>query len=844
MEPSPVLPGPAGPSRAALSARVLIRLRSWRFELAAIALLLALALLLSIRQLVLGGTFYDDDILLMSIPVYSWYADQLKHGVLPLWSPALLGGAPLAFVIYDFFYPPDILLAWLLDGARAFHLSLALHLALAGGCCYWYCRVLGMRRLPALLAAVAFQMGNEVLSWQSNGFITKALFALPALLAAVELTLTRNRRHWLLVPWIVGAALLAGHPQAVLSALATGGAYAVVSAAVLWRRSGALRTLSSLALLALGVALGLGLSAVRIAPTLALAGITPRGGGLSVAGASIDSIDPWALLAGNLLPAVFEVPGLAAARPDYVGIPVLALAGLAALSLQKLDRPGRFHLGLAVVATVLSLGEFTPAYGLLLRLPFFSLFREPSRLSVVAAFGLAVLAGYALDRRMVLELPARKVLNRIGVVLAGLALAAGIAALVLSLAFEMGRDPLSNALRDRAVAGGWDLLNLLRPRVGIAVLGIVATPLLLLLAARRRLSHGSLEASCLGLTAATLFLLGWAQQSWLPPAELYAPPALLKDVRGDPGRFRVFSWAPRISTYNVGAYYDKVVGYPPSQEFEERYLRQFIPPNLGMLFGVDSAEWYDALQTRRQALAASYMGSERSEPARYSDGNSVDWKVYTLGVYDRLNFLAAMNVGYLMHAFPLQDPRLELVDQVSERIYPQFDPVARVYLYRLKNALPRALVVPAAEVIPGEKDVLDTLMAGTVDLHQKVILEQKPPALVGPPLTTGGSSVDIADYRDDAVTVRARTDGSGFLVLMDFLLPGWTATVDGSPEPILAANFAGRAVALNGPGEHTVQFRYEAPLLREGLAVSVASLLVVAIPLTSWGLARRSSITR
>ena len=172
-------------------ARVLDR----RLDLLGIAFLFGLALLLSSRQILFGGTFYDYDILLMSIPAYSWFAEGLKQGQFHIWSPDVLGGFPLSFAIYTFLYPPDILLLRLLDAARAFHLSLALHLGLAGACCYWYCRVLGMRRLPSLLAAVAFQMGNQVLTWQSNGFITKTLLVLPSLLASIELTFGRGARY-------------------------------------------------------------------------------------------------------------------------------------------------------------------------------------------------------------------------------------------------------------------------------------------------------------------------------------------------------------------------------------------------------------------------------------------------------------------------------------------------------------------------------------------------------------------------------------------------------------------------------------------------------------------------
>lgn len=802
-------------------------------DIIALFFLLALALLISIQPILLGGTIYDDDILLMSIPVYSWYSEQLRQGILPIWSPAIAGGFPLAFAIYGFFYPPDILLFRLLDAPRAFHLSLSMHLALIGVCTYWYCRVLGLRRLPSLIAAVAFQMGNQVLAWPSNGFITKALFALPALLAVIESMLRRSWRYWALSPIIVAVALLAGHAQAVLSALATAAVYGCVAAIVSWPKLGPRVVIRFLLLLVLGVALGFGLAAVRVVPTLEITSLTMRASGMGFNQSAVDSIEPWALVAGYLLPSIFELPGRAVARPDYVGASVLLLAALALTSIRQLDRVARFHVGLAGAVTILSLGEFTPAYGWLLQLPFFSYFREPNRLSLVSALAIAVLAAYTLDRRLALDLSAQNGRFRVLVVLGSLTALAGIAGLALSLAFQLGTFGVLSDLHHMVESRGLDALNFLRPRVGIAVLGLVATPLLLIACAGRRVTHRFLELSVLLLTVGALFLLGWVQNLWMSPTALYDPPALSKTLKSETTAepFRVYSWAPRVSTYNVRAFYEGIVGYPPSREFDEHYLRQFIPPNLGILFGVQSVEWYDALHTRRQALISAYIGSERAEWGQYEDGNWADWNLHKLSIHDRLNLLAALNVKYLTHAFQIRDDRLEIVDEVSLQIYPELPATAKVYLYRLKTAMPRAFVVPGSVVMMSERKVLETLMAGDVELRQRVILEKSPPSLEEPHLTVQGSYVDIVEYSDDRVVLMARTDGSGYLVLMDFLLPGWTATVDGRPEQILAGNFAGRAVPIRDAGEYRVEFSYQAPLLREGLLITSISSAVFLVAL-------------
>ena len=802
--------GRLNPSRRGVLTRAI-----WR-DAAAVALLLGLALAMLGRQIVFGGSLDDGDIVLQSIPVYSWYAEALRQGQLPIWSTEILGGFPLALGQYAFFYPPDMVLFRLLDAPRAFHLSLALHLALAGICTYWYCRVLGLGRLPALLAAVAFQMGNEVLSWPANGFITRTAFALPALLAITELLFRGRSRYWLLIPVVVAAALLGGYAQILLFALAATALYALAAAWAGWKGGDRDSSIKALMLLSAGAALGFGIAAVRVVPTLALTALSTRSSGMAFDRSTVDSIDPWSLLVGYLLPSVLDLAADRPTRPDYVGGPVLFLAMLAVAAMRR-NRVPVFHAAMAGVTAVLSLGSFTPLYGLLLQLPFFSFFRGPNRLSLVAALAISVLAAYALEWRVAEGLPRLRWRYRaVGAtaVAGGLLLVAGI---VLSLMFQFGRDPLSDGLRSLMVNRGWDALNLLRPRVGLAALGLVALPVLCVAVARGRLSHAAVAGSALVLTVATLFAMGWLQNRWMPPAQLYQAPALVDTLKADPDRYRVFAWAPHVMLFNLKQHFSQALGVPPPSDFEESYSRQFVPPNLGMMFGVSTQDGYEVLQTRRQALVSTYLGAERRERGVFSDGSQVSDEAMTRQLPERIRFLAAMNVRYLINAFPVANEGLALVKEVPLRIYPDRPDTTSVYLYRVEGALPRAFVVPETRLIAGERAVLEALSSGAVDLAETVILEEQAPSLSAPALSRAGSTVEISDYRGERVELKVRSDGAGFLVLMDFLLPGWSASVDGVPASVFAANFAGRAVPIPGAGDHTVIFTYETPLLREGL---------------------------
>lgn len=64
------------------------------------------------------------------------------------------------------------------------------------------------------------------------------------------------------------------------------------------------------------------------------------------------------------------------------------------------------------------------------------------------------------------------------------------------------------------------------------------------------------------------------------------------------------------------------------------------------------------------------------------------------------------------------------------------------------------------------------------------------------------------------------------MLLADTWYPGWEASVDGTPAPVLRANVGHRAVPLP-PGSHRVEFRFRPRGVRVGFLVSAAGLLAL-----------------
>jgi uncharacterized membrane protein YfhO len=81
---------------------------------------------------------------------------------------------------------------------------------------------------------------------------------------------------------------------------------------------------------------------------------------------------------------------------------------------------------------------------------------------------------------------------------------------------------------------------------------------------------------------------------------------------------------------------------------------------------------------------------------------------------------------------------------------------------------------------------------------------------------------------DERVVVVTEAASAALLVLADTYYPGWTATVDGKPVPIVRADYGFRGVAVPR-GRHEVEFRYAPASLRCGAGVSAAAVFVVVL---------------
>jgi hypothetical protein len=176
--------------------------------------------------------------------------------------------------------------------------------------------------------------------------------------------------------------------------------------------------------------------------------------------------------------------------------------------------------------------------------------------------------------------------------------------------------------------------------------------------------------------------------------------------------------------------------------------------------------------------------------------------------------------------FVVVDAALDTIGD-SDPTLTRIDTQDTLHVYENRQALPRASFIPEIAVVEDSRELLSRLMTSGFPARGYGLVQETPgDGFYGAPGSFG--TVDWVSDESESLQLRAFSTAGGFVFLSDQFYPGWEASVNGHPVPILKANFAFRAVRIPA-GESQVEFQYRPRSLLVGAALSTVTVMALSI---------------
>lgn len=751
---------------------------------------------------------FGSDTLALGYAARHFLAEALATTGFPRWNPHILGGTPFLESLAggDALHPLSLALLAVMETHRAIGWKLVIHVFLAGVFMFGWLRTIGATRSAALVGGLAFLLAPATVSlvWPGHDGKIYVTAMAPLLFWMAEWIWSRRD----LVPAAllgvsIAVVILSAHFQMAYFLFGGVGAYMTFRAIQVGRQEGWSPAGRGFGLFLAAAVLGAGASAVQLLPavdyvtkhsrrTVTTVEATPEEARAYSASFSLHAEEAVGLVVPEFPGS--SVGGAAWAEDtywgrngfkldhEYLGVVVLLLAALALTGGAGAGLRW-FLAGMGGVALLFALGANTPVWRVFYELiPGISLFRAPSQAIFLTSFATATLAGLGLDRGAALA-ESRAGARRLLAVLAGGAGLLLIGALFAAsgLLFQIWTGVLRTALTTPQAAA----LENARPHI---VNGFFLAFLLSALvagawwaAARRKLGGLALTGLLVALVGLDLLRVNAPFVQVIDPAQVTVPDA------------------------NVRFLVDRAREEPPFRVFSAFARGQDVMP---AAFGID--------------LAA---GHHPNDLGRYRDligmvGSDVPEHLATLHPY----VLGILNVRYILWPdaqFGLLEDQVEGIEVVSRLQLPDGRVWASVYAY---PGFPRGRVVGVARVVP-EGSAMDVILdLDDFDPWTETVLESPPPIEPGGPEVTG--RVRWVERTPNRLVFDVEASGPALVVVADNWFPSWRATVDGAEAAVLRADHTLRAVAVPG-GEHRIEMWFDSPLVRRGLLVSVASILLL-----------------
>ena len=562
------------------------RLQRWLPELT-----LFLAILSLFYRLLLGEVIFWGTPMLQFYPWQHAAFEMLRAGKLPLWNSLVGHGAPLLANYQTAVFYPANWINLVVPTEYAMGFIGILHLFWAGLGMIAYTRKLGIARIGQGISALAFSLSGYLIGRFGFLSVINAAAWLPWIIWSIEsLHSARDSERlnrMLVLAIVISMLLLAGHAQIAFYSLTIAGCYALwltfSQTAIPWRTR-----ITILLYILAGVILAIALAAIQLVPTFELMQASQRSKGLDAAYGLTYSFWPWrflSLFSPNLFgsPVTGDYWGYANYWEDaiYIGLLPIVLACRAVVFwIRRSEREPSFKLVpfyilIILAAFFLALGKNNPIFVWMYdHIPGVNMFQGPTRWSILAVFGLAVLASIGASEwktRAVGQLWSRRTIAvGIGIVISGVAVKL------------MLQGSVNESL-------AWGTI-----RLGIMLIPLAMISLLLRRVERQPKWRAVWKGGVLGLLAVDLVTAHWGLNPTTSASLYHQLTGIVTAIRPALRGARIAYTSQSEYDAKFGEFYS-FTDYQANDQRHWQIVRGSLLPNLNMIDGVPSASNSDPL---------------------------------------------------------------------------------------------------------------------------------------------------------------------------------------------------------------------------------------------------------
>ncbi len=797
----------------------------------------------------LGQKFFaGDDITSLFLPSAIALSRAYSEGTIPLWVTQIQSGFPLFaegqvaalepvnFVFYHLFSP-----------YLAISYSILFRLVWMSIGIYLFCRSSGLRTTSALLSGFVFGFNGFMLAQVQHLAFQAVVSWLPWALYFQDKMLRLWHRHnkrwvtwWFFSALAIAFQFLGGYPQGAILSLIP---FTLISLFTQVTARGdenqsRSRAIES-AMLSLGpVALGIGIAAVQIVPTIELWDLSDRGLELGLGFFTTNSLKPEML---SQFIAPYSVLGEpAVSNMEYFGyigvIPML----LTFASFLRRDARVIFFALLAVGALALALGSSTPLYPALYILPIFNRFRVPARFLLVFLLAAVYLAAMGFE----------EIVNRLTVLRWRWARGVIVAIVfVLALAdLATFAQPFLTTL-DRMVPLG-EIVQAPRPITLMAQSGPPYRIFTMIYNESLRPNHPLIfdkESpqiyTGLAIRRNEEYLAGMSS----PMLNLQNVRYYLRVSDTEPDdtfpfelnlfQSRVEIPTTRIASLLVTSYTDKTQDASDGTLAGEiiLVLRDGSELKFPLRVGIETGDWaFEALDAVKHTkplqstLFPAYLPSL---------GHDFTGRKYLARIRVGSPQVIAVRAESRLSSGKLTVEQVLLTDDIGRTIsltaLTHKNDLSLVFkshsvaMFENRDVMPRAFLVHSAQIVSDEQAIA-RMRDPSFDPRRVAFLADGETMEDMHGNDEQNDRVEISQRDSYRVTINMETARSGYLVLTDSWYPGWDAAVDSQKVEIYRANYVFRAIKVS-PGSHTIVFEFHPGSILLGSGISVISTLIGGI---------------